>query len=109
MNNLNFHFFVLFSFIILSSNCQTYICNSSKDKLKVGDKAYLCIHILESNTKIIYPLEVDEYSVVTIKGIYSQISSNKTNINFLAQVQDMTSIFPSVSYFNQLIICNIYL
>ena len=96
--------FIFLSFIILQVNGQTYICNSSKDKLKVGDKAYLCIHILETNTKIIFPLEVDEYSVVTIKGIYSQISSNKTNINFLAQVQDTTSIFPSVSYLYIIII-----
>ena len=67
--------------------------------MKVGDKAYLCIHIVETNTKMVFPLEVDEYSVATIKGIYSQISSNRTDISFLAQVEDITSIFPSVRYF----------
>ena len=67
--------------------------------MKVGDKAYLCIHIVETNTKMVFPLEVDEYSVATIKGIYNQISSNRTDISFLAQVEDITSIFPSVRYF----------
>ena len=94
-----FYFFLFLSFIFFYINCQAYICNNSNKKLKVGDKAYLCIHIVETNTKMVFPLEVDEYSVATIKGIYSQISSNRTDISFLAQVEDITSIFPSVRYF----------
>ena len=76
-----------------------YICKDSDSSgLKVGDKAYLCIHILQSNTRIAFPLEVDEYSVASIKGFYDQINSNNnTDIEFLAQIGKKTSIFPSVS------------
>ncbi len=101
------NYFLFLSFIIFQVKCQAYICNSNADKLKVGDKAYLCIHIVESKTKVVFPLEVDEYSVVTIKGIYNQISSNQTNINFLSQVQNTTSIYPSVSNYNYKL--NLYL
>ena len=91
-------FFLLLSIIIFNVNCQTYICKDSDSSgLKVGDKAYLCIHILQTNTRIAFPLEVDEYSVASIKGFYEQISSNSTNnYEFLAQVGKITSVFPSV-------------
>ena len=94
----NINFYLLLSFLLINLNCQKYICNEKdSNDLKIGDKAYLCIHIVESKTRIVFPLEVDEYSVVTINGIYSQITSNSTDIRFLAQVGEITSIFPSVS------------
>ena len=92
------NFFFFLSFLLIHLNCQTYICNTKDSKdLKIGDKANLCIHLVENKTRIIFPLEVDEYSVVTINGIFSQISSNSSEISFLAQVGNITSIFPSVS------------
>ena len=51
--------------------------------------------MLESGTRIAIPIEVDEYSVASIKGIYGKMSS-ETNTNFLAQVGTVTSVFPSV-------------
>ena len=98
MKSISFFFLLLF-YLIFNSNCQNYICKDSYSSgLKVGDKAYLCIHILQSNTRIAFPLEVDEYSVASIKGFYDQINSNNnTDIEFLAQIGKTTSIFPSVS------------
>ena len=84
-------------FLFFYSNCQNYICKSDdSNDLKVGDKAYLCIHILETNKRVALPVVVDEYSVAAINGLYSQKSSNST-IQLLAQVGTTTSIFPSVS------------
>ena len=92
------YFLFIYSFFLIHANPEKYICNEKDSKdLKIGDKANLCIHILESNTRIVFPLEVDEYSVVTINGYFNQISSNSSNISFLAQVGETTSIFPSVS------------
>jgi hypothetical protein len=96
---LKIYFFLLF--IIFYIHCQSYLCRpSDSNNLKVGDTAYLCIHIIPTNSKMVFPIEVDEYSVASIKGISSQISSNDTNIEFLAQVGETTSIFPSVSIYN---------
>ena len=96
MKSISFFFLLLF-YLIFNSNCQNYICKDSDSSgLKVGDKAYLCIHILQSNTRIAFPLEVDEYSVASIKGIYDQASLEGNDINFLAQVGTITSVFPSV-------------
>ena len=90
-------FFLLF--IINNIICQSYICKSTdSSELKIGDSAVLCIHMLESGTRIAIPIEVDEYSVASIKGIYGKIS-NEDNINFLAQVGTVTSVFPSVRIF----------
>ena len=91
----------LFSLFVLTYiYCQTFLCRSSdSNNLKVGDTAYLCIHIIQTNKRIAFPIEVDEYSVASIKGIFSQISSNYTDITFLAQVGTTTSIFPSVSVY----------
>ena len=98
MKNIIINIFFLF-FIINNVNCQSFICKSSDSSgLKIGDSAVLCIHILESGTRIAIPIEVDEYSVASIKGIYGKISS-ETNTNFLAQVGTVTSVFPSVRIF----------
>ena len=84
-------------FIIYKSNCQSFRCKSTdSDDLKVGDEAVLCIHLLEKGTRIAIPIEVDEYSVASIKGIYDQASLEGNDINFLAQVGTITSVFPSV-------------
>ena len=92
-------FFLIFIFIINNVNCQSFICKSSDSSgLKIGDSAVLCVHVLESGTRIAIPIEVDEYSVASIKGIYGKISS-ETNTNFLAQVGTVTSVFPSVRIF----------
>ena len=94
--NLNKRLFFLF-LIYIYINCQTFICNSNDSSdLKLGDKVYLCIHNIQSETRIAFPIEVDEYSVATIKGIYNQISNNDNDIEFLAQVGTTTSVYKVV-------------
>ena len=87
-------FFIL-SFIYI--NCQNFICNTNDSSdLKIGDKVYLCIHNIQNQTRIAFPIEVDEYSVATIKGIYNKINDNDTDVEFLAQVGTITSVFKAV-------------
>jgi len=88
-------FFLTLTFIYI--NCQNFICNSNDSKeLKIGDKIYLCIHNIQNQTRIAFPIEVDEYSVATIKGIYSKFSNLDSNIEFLAQVGSTTSVYKAV-------------
>ena len=82
--------------MIFYINSQNYICrDEDSNNLEIGNKAYLCIHVIEANIRIAIPIIVDEYSVATIKGIYNQKSSNNT-IQLLAQIGTITSVFPSV-------------
>ena len=88
--------FLFFSILIFYINSQNYICrDEDSNHLEIGNKAYLCIHVIEANIRIAIPIIVDEYSVATIKGIYDQKATNKT-IQLLAQVGATTSVFPSV-------------
>ena len=89
-------FFLILTFFY--TYCQDYICNSNDaSDLKVGDKVYLCIHNIQNETRIAFPIEVDEYSVATIKGLYNNIKDNNDiNIEFLAQVGTLTSVFKAV-------------
>ena len=92
----NIIFIPILSFIYI--NCQTFICNSNdSSNLKIGDTVYLCIHNIQNETRIAFPIEVDEYSVATIKGIYNKIDNKESSIEFLAQMGTITSVFKSVS------------
>ena len=98
---MNFYkrLFFLF-FIFFNINCQTFICNSNDaNELQIGDKVYLCIHNIQNETRIAIPIQVDEYSVATIKGLYSSISSEEYNLEFLAQVGTITSVYKAVRFF----------
>ena len=95
MNLFKKIFFLFLTFLYI--NCQTYICNSNDSKdLKIGDRVYLCIHNIQNETRIAFPIDVDEYSVSTIKGIYNRIGNNESNIEFLAQVGTTTSVYKVV-------------
>ena len=92
----NIIFIPILSFIYI--NCQTFICNSNDSRnLKIGDTVYLCIHNIQNETRIAFPIEVDEYSVATIKGIYNKIDNKESSIEFFAQMGTITSVFKSVS------------
>ena len=94
--NLNKKLFFLF-LTSICVNCQNFTCNSNDSRdLKIGDKVYLCIHNIQNETRIAFPIEVDEYSVATIKGLYNKIEDNNTDIEFLAQIGTMTSVFKAV-------------
>ena len=102
MNLFKLFYFLILTFIYI--NCQTYICNSNDSSdLKVGDKVYLCIHNIQNETRIAFPITVDEYSVASIKGIYNKINNKENDIEFLAQMGKTTSVFKSVSIINLLI------
>ena len=68
-------------------------------ELQIGDKVYLCIHNIQNETRIAIPIEVDEYSVATIKGLYNSVSSGEYDIEFLAQVGKITSVYKAVRFF----------
>ena len=94
--NFNKNIFLLF-LIFLYINCQTFICSSDDSSgLKVGDTVYLCIHNIQNETRIAIPIEVDEYSVATIKGLYNKINIEGT-LELLAQVGTLTSVYKAVS------------
>ena len=94
--NFNKNIFLLF-LIFLYINCQTFICSSDDSSgLKVGDTVYLCIHNIQNKTRIAIPIEVDEYSVATIKGLYNKINIEGT-LELLAQVGTLTSVYKAVS------------
>ena len=94
--NVNKNIFLLF-LTFLYINCQTFICDSDDSSgLKVGDTVYLCIHNIQNQTRIAIPIEVDEYSVATIKGLYNKINIEDT-LELLAQVGTLTSVYKAVS------------
>ena len=93
--------FLLAISILLYTNCIDYKCRTSDESnLKLGDTAVLCIHFLPTGQRVALPVEVDQYSVVSIQGAESNSKSlvNETNnIELLAQIGTMTSVFPAVS------------
>ena len=96
--NLLKNFIFIPILLVIYINCQTFICNSNDSRnLKIGDTVYLCIHNIQNETRIAFPIEVDEYSVATIKGIYNKIDNKESSIEFLAQMGTITSVFKSVS------------
>ena len=95
-------FFLLILSLILYIKCIDYKCRTSDESnLKLGDKAVLCIHFIPNGQRIALPVEVDQYSVVSINGAQSSTSSslNETTgkIELLAQIGSVTSVFPAVS------------
>ena len=98
---MNFYKRLFFLLIILFYiNCQTFICNSNDaGELQIGDNVYLCIHNIQNETRIAIPIEVDEYSVATIKGLYNTVSNGEYDIEFLAQVGTITSVYKVVRFF----------
>ena len=94
-------FFLLILSLILYIKCIDYKCRTSDESnLKLGDKAVLCIHFIQTGQRIALPVEVDQYSVVSINGAQSSTSSslNETGkIELLAQIGSVTSVFPAVS------------
>ena len=103
-----FNTLIIFSFLILfsQSDLSDYKCDylNNLSELKVGDEVILCIHIVELKKKVALQIKVDEYSVVSIDGLYNfysqQIRNTKereeSNMRLLAQIKDVTSVFTSV-------------
>ena len=101
MSILHNIFILIFLFPkILNSPKEDYKCGSPEHNLKVGDNIILCIHLLKENKKVAMPIKVDEYSMISFNHIYkisNDILQNKKEIEFIAQIGDVTTINPTVS------------
>ena len=109
--SFNFIIFSLFIFYIKSdNNFNDFKCfEPTSNKLKIGEDIVLCIHLLNFNKeeplnkKIGIRVKVDEYSVISIDGIYQEYynrikNDTNSNIELLAQISNVTSIYTSVSF-----------
>ena len=111
--NKSFNFIILslFIFYIKSENdFNDFKCfEPTSNKLKIGEDIVLCIHLLNFNKeeplnkKIGIRVKVDEYSVISIDGIYQEYynrikNDTNSNIELLAQISNVTSIYTSVSF-----------
>ena len=104
LKNVGFAFILVILFI--TSICfqpKDFVCDHPKnDKLKVGDEVVLCIHtidpdiILNPNQKFAISIKVDEYSILSVDGI-NKLSENNNNMELLAQINEVTSVFTTVS------------
>ena len=108
----------VFSFFILYINCfnfnpEEFKCDHQKiDKLKVGDEVILCIHTIDPNTnstfnqnklhkkKFAISIKVDDYSILSVDGIRAINNENDNgnkDLELLAQINEVTSVFATVS------------
>ena len=109
---LNFFFkFITISFFIIyirSDVPEDYQCfEPTSEKLKIGEEVILCIHYIIGNIKekMGIRIKVDEYSVVSLEGVYDKYNTypknkeeTKDNFELLAQIGKITSVFKSVSF-----------
>ena len=107
-----FFFFSLFFIFVKSDIPEDYKCfDRTSEKLKVGEEVILCIHIIRKDfqkEKVGIRIKVDEYSVVSLDGIYDKYNeaitlhngndANSINLELLAQIGKITSVFTSVSH-----------
>jgi hypothetical protein len=114
MFNFASKFFILSLFFIFvkSDIPEDYKCfDPTSEKLKVGEEVILCIHIIRKDfqkEKVGIRIKVDEYSVVSLDGIYDKYNEainhhkgndpNNFNLELLAQIGKITSVFTSVSH-----------
>ena len=100
----------ILSFLILyikTDPSEEFRCvDNISNKLKVGEEVILCIHIITKNNKekVGIKIKVDEYSVVSVEGIFDKYEEMKyksindeDTIELLAQIGNTTSVFTSVS------------
>ena len=74
-------FFLLITiFLIKNTSQDDFKCKESdKDReIEIGDEVTLCLHSKERKIKIASKLKVDEYSIVTIEGGYSNLLKEDT-------------------------------
>ena len=106
LKNISFIFFLFILFI--NSICfkpEDFKCDQLKiDKLKVGDEVVLCIHTIDpdqnsnQNQKFAISIKVDEYSILSVDGIRAINKKNQdNNMELLAQINEVTSVFTTVS------------
>ena len=91
-----------------------YKCQDlTKEKLEIGKEVYICIYIKELNKKVPFKVKVDKYSTLTIAGAYqlaakaeAEINEGKSpqkkqnfSLNFIAQISDKLTKYPSVSFY----------
>ena len=102
MSKIYIYIIIIFLCIVIikSDQPEDYKCTTI-DQLKVGEEVVLCVHVLEHNKKkkrkVAIKIKTDEYSVVSFEGIHDIYHKNFNDIELLAQIGNVTSVFTSVS------------
>ena len=102
MHKINIHLLItlLMIYLIKSDRPEDYKCTGNH-QLKVGEEVVLCIHILDRSknhrNRMAIKVIADEYSVVSLDGTHSKFFDARGNVEFLAQIGNVTSVFTSVS------------
>ena len=103
MQNILYRFIILlFLILYIRTDPSEYYCDDIiSENLKVGEEVILCIHFIShyKKEKVGIRINVDEYSVVSLDGIYDKykLSNIGDRIELLAQIGNITSVFTSVS------------
>ena len=66
---------ILFLISLISTENKIFKCKTqdTQKELKIGDEVTLCLHIPEIGKKAAFKIEVDEYSVISIKEGFNKI------------------------------------
>ena len=131
-----FKFIIILLIIsLISLENVVYKCRSTNtdEKVEIGDEVILCIHVPELKRKVAFKLKVDEYSVISIENGFNKIilpkeqnnlgrllieeePTNKTSddelieeVQFVGQIGNITSAYPSVSFLIIYIILNFFI
>ena len=103
MNKFQIYLLIILSliFLIKCDFPEDYKCTGVQ-QLKVGEEVVLCIHIIDhernrDKKRLAVKVIADEYSVVSLDGIHNMYGNHHKNVEFLAQIGNVTSVFPSVS------------
>lgn len=113
---MNFIFFILsfsflFQFSLQDENNNntdidptlTFKCITNNDKIEIGDTVFLCIHFKELHKKMVFKVEVDKYSTLTIAGAYQlalqgyKSAEFNNTISFVGEINDKVTKMPSVN------------
>ena len=102
---------LLFSFIISETEYDKFICNpSDAENIESGQTVTLCLHIPELKKRTVFKINVDEYTLVSIKDAYKNIIGGTDSTRrlveeegvvdqkqIIAQVGSTHTKYPSVS------------
>ena len=92
---LNNILILFISISLISAEDEKYKCKAedSQKEVEIGDMIRLCLHIPDIDRKAVFKIEVDEYSVISIKNGYESLVAQKessTNLNNQAEKGHVT-------------------
>ena len=76
---LNNILILFISISLISAEDEKYKCKAedSQKEVEIGDMIRLCLHIPDIDRKAVFKIEVDEYSVISIKNGYESLIAEK--------------------------------